>query len=177
MTFPVIQQISTSLRIIAGEDGTDSGQKRLKQLHFNARYFSTRLRHMGFIVYGEESSPVVPLLLFNPAKISRGMAVVVVGYPATPIISSRDLDWVLQRLRWDEKAIFGSANAALLASRADFMQTSFFLLFSSEVGDVLDLKYRNPWFGKPSRAAPSSPLPEDPSALDDVKDWWTSAEE
>jgi serine palmitoyltransferase len=69
---------------------------------------------MGFIVYGVDS-PVVPLLLFNPAKIRqfsremlrRGVAVVVVGYPATPIITSRvrfclssahseeDLRWVL----------------------------------------------------------------------------------
>lgn len=52
---------------------------------------------MGFIVYGDQGSPVIPLLLFNPAKIpafsrellKRGIAVVVVGYPATPIITSR----------------------------------------------------------------------------------------
>lgn len=52
---------------------------------------------MGFIVYGDPDSPVIPLLLFHPAKIpafsrellARGIAVVVVGYPATPIITSR----------------------------------------------------------------------------------------
>jgi len=52
---------------------------------------------MGFIVYGEDNSPVIPLLLFHPAKIpafsreclKRGLATVVVGYPATPIITSR----------------------------------------------------------------------------------------
>lgn len=51
---------------------------------------------MGFIVYGNDS-PVIPLLLCHPAKIpafsrallDRGIAVVVVGYPATPIITSR----------------------------------------------------------------------------------------
>lgn len=80
-----------------GEDGTDDGQKRIRQLADNAHYFASRLREMGFIVYGDEGSPVVPLLLFNPGKISafsremlkRNIAICVVGYPATPIISSR----------------------------------------------------------------------------------------
>ncbi|KAI8647929.1 pyridoxal phosphate-dependent transferase [Parasitella parasitica] len=93
----VIQQVSSSMGIIMGEDGTDDGVKRIQQLAENSRYFSRELRRLGFIVYGDEGSPVIPLLLFNPAKISafsremlkRNIAVVVVGYPATPIISSR----------------------------------------------------------------------------------------
>ncbi|KAF7726341.1 serine palmitoyltransferase component [Apophysomyces ossiformis] len=96
-TVPVAQQVITSTKIICGEDGTDEGRRRIKQLAENAQYFATRLREMGFIVYGDHGSPVVPLLLFNPAKIpafsremlKRGVAVCVVGYPATPIISSR----------------------------------------------------------------------------------------
>ena len=72
---------------------------------------------MGFVIYGSDS-PVIPLLLCNPAKIpafSRemldlGIAVVVVGYPATPIITSRvrfcisaahtmeDLDFALKQI-------------------------------------------------------------------------------
>ncbi|KAI8064214.1 pyridoxal phosphate-dependent transferase [Gongronella butleri] len=70
MSIPVCQQIMTSLAIIRGEDGTNNGHQRIQQLADNARYFSSRLRDMGFIVYGDEGSPVVPLLLFNPAKIS-----------------------------------------------------------------------------------------------------------
>ncbi|KAI7902172.1 pyridoxal phosphate-dependent transferase [Cokeromyces recurvatus] len=97
MSPPVIQQIISSMQVIRGEDGTDDGRKRIQTLAENARYFSNALRKMGFIVYGDEGSPVIPLLLFNPAKISafsremlkRGIAIVVVGYPATPIISSR----------------------------------------------------------------------------------------
>lgn len=97
MSVPVAQQVLTSMRIICGEDGTDEGRRKIKQLAENAQYFAERLRRMGFIVYGDHGSPVVPLLLFNPAKIpafsrellKRGIAVCVVGYPATPIISSR----------------------------------------------------------------------------------------
>ncbi|RUS18581.1 pyridoxal phosphate-dependent transferase, partial [Endogone sp. FLAS-F59071] len=97
MSPPICQQVITSMKIICGEDGTDDGRRRIKQLAENSLYFAARLRDMGFIVYGDEGSPVIPLLLFNPAKIpafsrellKRGIAVVVVGYPATPIITSR----------------------------------------------------------------------------------------
>ncbi|KAI9175806.1 serine palmitoyltransferase component [Blastocladiella emersonii ATCC 22665] len=94
---PVAQQIITSTRIMMGEDGSTDGVRRIATLSANARYFSQQLRKRGFIVYGSEDSPVIPLLLFNPAKIpafsreclQRGLAVVVVGAPATPIVSSR----------------------------------------------------------------------------------------
>ncbi|KAI9105624.1 pyridoxal phosphate-dependent transferase [Phlyctochytrium arcticum] len=97
ISVPVLQQICTSMRIIMGEEGGDEGRRRIQQLARNSRFFATELRKMGFIVYGDEDSPIVPLLLFHPAKISgfsremlkRGIAVVVVGYPATPIITSR----------------------------------------------------------------------------------------
>ncbi|PKC08891.1 PLP-dependent transferase [Rhizophagus irregularis] len=97
MTPIVLQQIYTSMSIIMGEDGTNEGQERLERLAFNSRYLSTNLRRLGFIVYGDRDSPIIPLLLFNPAKIpafsreclKRNLAVVVVAYPATPMISSR----------------------------------------------------------------------------------------
>lgn len=97
MTTPVCMQIISSLKIIAGEDGTDEGQKRLNRIRDNSVYFMRKLKKLGFIVYGDEGSPVIPVLIFNPAKISafsreclaRGLAVVVVGYPATPVITSR----------------------------------------------------------------------------------------
>ena len=97
MTPPVAQQVYTSMKIILGEDGTQDGQHRLRQISDNARFFRHGLKKLGLIVYGHDDSPVIPMLLFNPAKIpafsreclERGMAVVVVGYPATPIITSR----------------------------------------------------------------------------------------
>jgi len=118
VSVPILSQIISSMTVIMGEDGSDEGQKRLKQLAFNSRYFSTKLREMGFMVLGNPDSPVVPLLLFHPGKISgfsrlcldRGLAVVVVGAPATPIITSRvrfclsaahsqqDLDYALEKI-------------------------------------------------------------------------------
>ncbi|KAI7866768.1 pyridoxal phosphate-dependent transferase [Spinellus fusiger] len=70
MSIPITQQVLTSLSIIRGEDGTQDGRSRIQQLADNSRYFASKLRELGFIVYGDEGSPVIPLLLFNPAKIS-----------------------------------------------------------------------------------------------------------
>nr|DBA27092.1 TPA: hypothetical protein GDO54_011271 [Pyxicephalus adspersus] len=73
------------------------GLERVRQLAENTQYFRQRLRDLGFITYGNEDSPVVPLLLYMPGKVgafSRSMlekkiGVVVVGFPATPITEAR----------------------------------------------------------------------------------------
>lgn len=52
---------------------------------------------MGFIVYGHNDSPVVPLMLFMPAKVvgfvtgclERNLATVGVGFPATRMTLER----------------------------------------------------------------------------------------
>lgn len=93
----VLAQISSSLRIIAGQLAPGQGEERLQRLAFNSRYLRLGLKRLGFIVYGHDDSPIIPLLLYHPAKIpafshemlKRKIAVVVVGYPATPLISSR----------------------------------------------------------------------------------------
>ena len=93
----VLTQISTSLRIITGELSPGQGEERLQRLAFNSRYLRLGLKRLGFIIYGHDDSPIIPLLLYHPAKIpafshemlKRKIAVVVVGYPATPLISSR----------------------------------------------------------------------------------------
>ncbi|KAL9611953.1 MAG: hypothetical protein Q9167_003440 [Letrouitia subvulpina] len=92
-----LTQISTALRIIIGELVPGQGEERLQRLAFNSRYLRLGLKRLGFIVYGNDDSPIIPLLLYNPAKIpafshemlKRKISVVVVGYPATPLISSR----------------------------------------------------------------------------------------
>ena len=66
---PIAQQIISSLRIICGDDGTDDGRKRIEQLAWNTHYFRERLNQMGFIIYGNNDSPVVPLMLCLPIKI------------------------------------------------------------------------------------------------------------
>ncbi|KAL8971046.1 MAG: hypothetical protein Q9183_001242 [Haloplaca sp. 2 TL-2023] len=93
----VLSQIASSLRIINGEIVPGQGEERLQRLAFNSRYLRLGLKRLGFIVYGNDDSPIIPLLLYNPAKIpafshemlKRKISVVVVGYPATPLVSSR----------------------------------------------------------------------------------------
>ena len=93
----VLTQILTSLKIIQGDIGGSQGEERLQRLAFNSRYLRLGLKRLGFIIYGHDDSPIIPLLLYNTAKIpafshemlKRKIAVVVVGYPATPLISSR----------------------------------------------------------------------------------------
>ncbi|MCJ1480148.1 serine palmitoyltransferase component [Schaereria dolodes] len=96
-TPPVLAQISSSLRIIIGELASGQGEERLQRLGFNSRYLRLGLKRLGFIIYGNDDSPIIPLLLYNPAKLpafshemlKRKISVVVVGYPATPLISAR----------------------------------------------------------------------------------------
>ena len=68
---PVIaKQIYCVVQVLMGLDGTDKGAKRIAQLARNTRYFRRRLAQMGFIVYGHDDSPVVPLLLCFCPKIA-----------------------------------------------------------------------------------------------------------
>uniref|UniRef100_A0A8B9IVH5 serine C-palmitoyltransferase n=1 Tax=Amazona collaria TaxID=241587 RepID=A0A8B9IVH5_9PSIT len=159
MSPPVVEQIITSVKCIMGEDGTtvvhvvtknerkrdifpvillkfqwewtpvSEGKARVQQLAENTRYFRRRLKEMGFIIYGNEDSPVVPLMLYMPAKIGafgremlkRNIGVVVVGFPATPIIESR------------ARFCLSAAHTKEMLDRA--------LKEIDEVGDLLQLKY------------------------------------
>ena len=69
MSPPIAQQIISTIKIIMGKDRGDEGKKRIEQLAWNSHYFRKRLVEMGFIVYGNNDSPVVPLMLYMPAKI------------------------------------------------------------------------------------------------------------
>ena len=96
-TPPVLMQILSALKIISGELVPGQGEERLQRIAFNSRYLRLGLKRLGFIVYGHNDSPIIPLVLYNPAKmpafshemLRRKIAVVIVGYPATPLISSR----------------------------------------------------------------------------------------
>ncbi|TMS04186.1 serine palmitoyltransferase 3 [Larimichthys crocea] len=97
MSPPVTEQIIRAMKCIMGKDGTTEGIRRIRQLARNTRYFRARLKEMGFIIYGNDDSPVVPLLLYMPGKVvafaremlERKIGVVVVGFPATPITEAR----------------------------------------------------------------------------------------
>ncbi|RLV84997.1 Serine palmitoyltransferase 2 [Meyerozyma sp. JA9] len=115
---PVLGQIMSSLNVIKGTLNPGEGAERLQRIAFNSRYLRLGLKKLGFIVYGADDSPVIPLLLFLPAKMAAfsralydaGIAVVIVSYPATPLISARarfcvsaaltkeDLDYVLRKI-------------------------------------------------------------------------------
>lgn len=69
MSPAIAQQTLTSLRIISGKNNEMEGKQRIQQLAWNSQYFREKLVEMGFIVYGNNNSPVVPLMLYMPAKI------------------------------------------------------------------------------------------------------------
>lgn len=125
---PVLEQIISSLSIIDGSINPGEGEERLKRIAFNSRYLRLGLKKLGFIVYGADDSPVIPLLLYLPAKMpaisrilySMNIAVVIVGYPATPITTAR------VRL---------CVSSALTKEDLDYVLTKF-----SDVGDILYLK-------------------------------------
>jgi serine palmitoyltransferase len=56
-----------------------------------------RLREMGVVTFGHAESPVVPMLVYTFSKmaatverlVARGIAVVGVGFPATPLNKAR----------------------------------------------------------------------------------------
>lgn len=107
------------------------GSMRLRRLAFNARYLSRGLTKLGFITYGHLDSPIVPLLLFGPGKMcafhrmmvarKTPIIVVVVAYPATPLVTGR--------VRFCVSA----------SHTKDDMDTV--LRACDEIGDILDLKH------------------------------------
>lgn len=126
---PVLGQIISSLSVIDGSLNPGEGSERLKRIAFNSRYLRLGLKKLGFIVYGADDSPVIPLLLFLPGKMpavsrflySMNIAVVVVSYPATPLSSAR------VRL---------CVSSALTKEDLDYVLTKF-----NEVGDMVYLKF------------------------------------
>lgn len=87
----VCTQILESLRMIKRE------QSKLRKLRENTQRVRREMHNLGFHLLGDDESPIVPLLIPSPGKIAefsrlcleRGIAVVVVGYPATPILLNR----------------------------------------------------------------------------------------
>lgn len=107
------------------------GASRLQRLAFNSRYLHNGLIRLGFITYGHPSSPIVPLLLFHPGKMilfhrlmklrTTPIVVVVVGYPATPLVTGR--------VRFCVSAAHTKEDVDLVLRACD------------EIGDILDLKH------------------------------------
>ena len=90
----VCAQIMASLRLITE---SEIGKRKLDAIKLNANYVREKLEKMGCEVLGDRDSPVIPLMLYIPTKISlfsqmcfaRNIAVVVVGFPAVPLNAAR----------------------------------------------------------------------------------------
>lgn len=131
----VCQQVLTSFKVMTGADGTNIGKQKFQALRDNSNYFRMRLNDMGLLTLGRYDSPIMPVMLYIPTKIAafsrecykRGLAVVVVGFPAVPLLMARarfcisaahtreDLDMALNELE--------------------------------EIADILHLRYARPAFG------------------------------
>mmetsp|Transcript_81373 Transcript_81373/g.175826 ORF Transcript_81373/g.175826 Transcript_81373/m.175826 type:complete len:494 (+) Transcript_81373:57-1538(+) len=93
----VCHQILTALRIIADPDPKGLGLTKIRQLHDNCNFFRQEMERIGMHTYGDYDSPIIPVLIYLPGKVAafsrlcleRGVAVVVVGFPATSIVLSR----------------------------------------------------------------------------------------
>ncbi|EAN77825.1 serine palmitoyltransferase, putative [Trypanosoma equiperdum] len=94
---PCAQQALSVLDVLNGNDGTDIGPKHIQQLMENSRFFRQGLIDRGFSVLGNDASPVVPVMLYHLGRaiavwrkcMRRGLAIVIVGYPATPLLGCR----------------------------------------------------------------------------------------
>jgi serine palmitoyltransferase len=138
---PVAQQIISAVRMIMEEQPVagqfsygssqfvTSGRQRIQQLRTNAIYFRRQLKKMGFLVYGHDTSPVVPVIISVPAKtyvfpremFKRGIATCVTFFPATPILGSR------------VRFCLSSAHTKEMLDQV--------LSAMDEVGDMLGMKY------------------------------------
>jgi serine palmitoyltransferase len=119
MSAPAVEMVLSALRVVRGSDGSTAGQMKLKTLNENSNYFRKGLLKMGLNVLGDWDSPVMPIMMFKPSTLvacsremlKRGVAVVVVGFPATPLLTARvrvcisachskeDLDFALDMFR------------------------------------------------------------------------------
>jgi serine palmitoyltransferase len=87
------QQILSCLRIIQSEEG----ERRIAQLRKNSITFRKRLLENGCHVLGDYDSPVIPVMVYHPVKLKdvsraclkRGLAIVIVGFPACSITACR----------------------------------------------------------------------------------------
>lgn len=97
MSAVVCQQVLTAFKILANELKPGVGAQKLAALRDNSNFFRSEMKRIGLHVYGSDDSPIVPCLIYLPSKtaafsrecLKRGLAVVVVGFPATEIILSR----------------------------------------------------------------------------------------
>ncbi|XP_066341577.1 long chain base biosynthesis protein 2a-like [Miscanthus floridulus] len=131
MSPPAVQQVISAIKVILGEDGSNRGVQKLACIRESNNFFRSELKKMGFEVLGDNDSPVMPIMLYNPAKIPafsrecfrQKVAVITVAFPVTPLLLAR-------------ARICTSASH----TREDLMK-ALDLSVISRVGDLVGIKY------------------------------------
>jgi len=90
---PCVAQVLAAFQVIK----TERGKQRMQRLVRNSNLLRQTLRERGFHVIGDDDSAVVPVIIGHPAKTSTfsrkclelGVAAVIVGFPATPLLLAR----------------------------------------------------------------------------------------
>jgi len=100
----IINSASTSTALFASPKSkqltmstASMGRQKLDALHSNALFFRGEMKRIGLHVLGHDASPIVPVLVYSPTKLAafsreclaRGVAVVVVGFPAVSFLTGR----------------------------------------------------------------------------------------
>jgi serine palmitoyltransferase len=91
------EQALAALDLLQGKDGSSRGIEKIAQLKENSNWFREQLIKEGFHVLGDWDSPVMPVMLYLPGALRRfseiclkkSVAVVVVGFPATSLLTAR----------------------------------------------------------------------------------------
>jgi serine palmitoyltransferase len=131
----VCSQILTAFKVISGQDGTDIGLKKIERLKYNSNFFRDEMKKLGLHVMGDYDSPIIPVMIYFPCKIGafsreclkRGLAVVVVGFPATSVVKYR--------------AIY------CISAGHTIDDLKFAVKVLSEVADLLCLRYEKNFIG------------------------------
>lgn len=69
MAPPAAQTVITSMSMIMGKHNSSQGRKQINQLASNVKYFRRKLQALGCVVYGNDDSPVIPMLVYMISKV------------------------------------------------------------------------------------------------------------
>jgi serine palmitoyltransferase len=147
------QQVISAFQLLQGRDGSTRGADKIAQLKANSNYFRWHLLKLGFDVMGDWDSPIMPVMLymsgalwdFSQLCLRHHVAIVVVGFPATSLLTARarvcisaahtrsDLDYCL-----DVFAKVGKATGCLY-QRADPDWLPLLSKFVSAAGEYTDV--------------------------------------
>lgn len=93
------KQTIGALELIMGRTHGRLGLDKIDTLHVNSNWLRGELKKDGFVVLGETNSgsAVIPVIIGDPGKLQyvsqtcfkEGLAIVVVGFPATPLLLAR----------------------------------------------------------------------------------------